>query len=155
FARWRRRSWRGGETTVTLRGLLTVLMFAIPCLAAGAPAANAERPMLLAQAKDDTQSDPDADKPPDLADNNTCLGCHSTHAFASPRAAGTPRELFVPAEEFKKSVHGKAQLQCINCHSKITEIPHKSIAKTIGEWRTNVPQLCGTCHPAQLSQYLT
>ena len=59
-------------------------------------------------------------------DNATCLGCHGVAGFAAPRADGQTRPLFVPADQFANSVHGKA-LRCVDCHTTITELPHKNV----------------------------
>jgi hypothetical protein len=60
----------------------------------------------------------DAGKP----DNATCLGCHGTPGFAAPRTDGQTRPLFVSAEQFAQSVHGKA-LKCTDCHTTMTAVP--------------------------------
>src|ERR1035438_7606501 len=65
--------------------------------------------------------------------NATCLGCHGVPGFAAPRADGPARPLSVPAGQFANSVHGKA-LQCIDCHTTITELPHNNVSKTSAEW---------------------
>jgi len=55
--------------------------------------------------------------------NSTCLGCHGQPGFEMPVADGHMRKLFVAKDKFGKSVHGKRQ--CVECHTDITEIPHK------------------------------
>jgi cytochrome b subunit of formate dehydrogenase len=96
---------------------------------------------------------PSADAP-DLNNNATCLGCHGNPDFSMPRVDGTVRSLYVDKSHFDASVHGKL-LQCVSCHTKITEIPHKDVSKTLIAWRQSVPPMCGTCHTDELSQYLT
>jgi cytochrome b subunit of formate dehydrogenase len=56
-------------------------------------------------------------------DNATCLGCHANEGFAMPGPDGRPRPLHVLKEKFELSVHAKRQ--CVECHTDITEIPHK------------------------------
>src|SRR5918993_884830 len=75
-----------------------------------------------------------------------CLGCHGNEGFA---AGG--RKLHVSAEKFDKSVH--AQRQCVDCHTNITEVPHK--VGTPGEWRLTIPNVCGNCHMKQRDVYAT
>lgn len=86
-------------------------------------------------------------------DNATCLACHGRREFAMPRADGQARSLFVPADLFASSVHGKA-LRCINCHATQTEVPHTNVSRTRGEWRRRIPDLCGTCHAEAGTDYL-
>jgi len=56
-------------------------------------------------------------------DNATCLGCHGNDGFAMPGPDGRPRPLHVVKEKFELSVHAKRR--CVECHTDITEIPHK------------------------------
>jgi cytochrome b subunit of formate dehydrogenase len=81
-------------------------------------------------------------------DNATCLGCHGTPGFAMPSADGHIRSLFVPADKFAGSVHGKA-LRCTDCHTTITELPHKNLPTTFAErerTRLTINKNCGNCH---------
>jgi cytochrome b subunit of formate dehydrogenase len=87
------------------------------------------------------------------ASNEMCLGCHGNESFATPRADGQLRSLYVAKEKFDHSIHGKV-LQCVQCHRNASEIPHQSVAKSRLEWRQSVPRMCGTCHADQLEQYL-
>ncbi len=91
---------------------------------------------------------------PDLNDNATCLACHGNPDFIVPRADGSVRSLYIDKNHFAASVHGKL-LVCVNCHTKITEIPHRDVSKTLLAWRQSIPPICGTCHADQLSQYMT
>jgi cytochrome c551/c552/cytochrome b subunit of formate dehydrogenase len=75
-----------------------------------------------------------------------CLGCHGVEGFS---AAG--RNLHVAADKFDKSVH--AQRECVDCHTNITEVPHKTGAA--GEWRLTIPNVCGNCHVKQREVYAT
>ncbi len=71
-------------------------------------------------------------------ENDTCLGCHGNEGFAAPGADGQTRRLHVIKNKFGKSVHGKRA--CVECHTDITEIPHK-------EGVTHKVS-CVTCHEA-------
>ena len=82
-------------------------------------------------------------------DNATCLGCHGTPGFAAARAGGQTRPLFVAPDRFAESVHGKASVRCVDCHTSITELPHKSASKTAAEWdktRLAIAKNCIACH---------
>jgi len=70
--------------------------------------------------------------------NDTCLGCHGNEGFAMPGADGKMRQLHVIKDKFGKSVHGKRA--CVECHTDITEIPHKTgVTHKVS---------CVTCHEA-------
>ena len=88
-------------------------------------------------------------------DNATCLGCHGVSGFAAPRADGQTRSLFVAADHFAGSVHGKA-LRCVDCHTTITELPHKNVSKTAAEWertRLAITKNCIACHAKAAQGY--
>jgi cytochrome b subunit of formate dehydrogenase len=62
-------------------------------------------------------------KPVEKFENSTCLGCHGKAGFEMPGPDGHMRPLHVTKGKFGKSVHGKRL--CVDCHTDITEIPHK------------------------------
>ena len=55
--------------------------------------------------------------------NDACLMCHGEPSFSAADATGKARSLYVAKNRFGQSVHGKRQ--CVECHTDITEIPHK------------------------------
>jgi cytochrome b subunit of formate dehydrogenase len=84
-----------------------------------------------------------------------CLGCHGVPGFAAARADGQKRSLFVAADRYANSVHGKV-LRCIDCHTTITELPHKNASKTTAEWqrtRLAINKNCGNCHAKAAESY--
>ena len=71
-------------------------------------------------------------------DNDTCLACHGNEGFAIPGADGQTRDLHVIKDKYGKSVHGKRA--CQECHTDISEIPHKpGVTHKVS---------CVTCHEA-------
>ena len=91
----------------------------------------------------------------DLA-NASCLSCHGTPGFAAPGADGKTRPLFVPADQFANSVHGDAGLRCTDCHTTITETPHKNLPATAvarAQARLAFNKNCGNCHAKALESY--
>jgi cytochrome b subunit of formate dehydrogenase len=89
-------------------------------------------------------------------DNAACLSCHGTPGFSMPRADSSARSLFVSAEQFANSVHG-GTLSCVNCHSSITDVPHKDISKSAADWdrlRLAIAKNCMSCHPKAARSYL-
>ncbi len=85
-------------------------------------------------------------------DNASCLACHGNPDFAAPGANGQMRSLAVPADQFGHSVHGN--LQCVACHTEITDVPHQNAPMTPAAWRQQIPKLCGSCHADALNAYL-
>ena len=91
----------------------------------------------------------------DLA-NAACLGCHATPGFAAPGANGQMRSLFVPVDQFANSVHGDAGLRCVDCHTSITETPHKNLPVTPAaraQQRLDMNTNCGNCHAQAMRSY--
>src|SRR5450759_3317070 len=91
----------------------------------------------------------------DNLDNATCLGCHGMAGFSAPRGDGATRSLFVAADHFADSVHGKA-LRCVDCHTTITALPHNNVAKTPADWdrtRLAITKNCSNCHAKAAQGY--
>jgi cytochrome b subunit of formate dehydrogenase len=70
--------------------------------------------------------------------NETCLGCHGKQGFSAQGADGKARALHVIEDKFGRSVHGKRA--CVDCHTGITELPHKASA--------TAKVSCVNCHDA-------
>jgi cytochrome b subunit of formate dehydrogenase len=90
-------------------------------------------------------------------DNATCLGCHGSPGYAWPGADGEMHSLFVPADQFANSVHGDAGLRCIDCHTTITALPHKTVPGTLADQdraRFAINKNCVNCHAKAEQGYL-
>jgi hypothetical protein len=82
---------------------------------------------------------------------NSCLDCHSK----------LPDLLGVTTERFSQDIHAQKGLTCVSCHGgdPTSDDPNAAMSRKAG-WkgniaRTQVPQLCGSCHsdPAYMRQY--
>jgi hypothetical protein len=74
------------------------------------------------------------------AQDSQCLNCHGKPE-AAKTVNGKPVSLYVPADQYKLSVHG--ELHCVDCHvdlAKETAYPHA--------FHPN-PVECSTCHSAE------
>jgi formate dehydrogenase gamma subunit len=77
--------------------------------------------------------DPAVTAPPPVP-NSECMDCHEAEFKA--RQKGGPKEwVGVRPEAFARSVHGR--MECVDCHSTITETPHDSKLPTVS---------CLDCH---------
>ncbi|MBI3476399.1 MAG: cytochrome c3 family protein [Acidobacteria bacterium] len=82
---------------------------------------------------------------------NSCLDCHST----------LPDFLGVSQDKFSQDIHSQKGLSCASCHGgdPTSDDPEKAMSRKAG-WKGNidrsqVPQLCGSCHsdPAYIRQF--
>ena len=75
--------------------------------------------------------------------NEQCLMCHGEEGLKDE--AG--RSLFVPKEQFERSVHGKSSIGCTSCHAdleSVRDFPHlEKLAKVN----------CATCHEAAQKKF--
>ena len=93
-----------------------------------------------AQAKAEQAATPAAATSPAVA-NSECMDCHE--AEFKPRKKGlAPEWIGVKPEVFAHSAHGK--LNCVDCHSSITETPHPSKLPAVD---------CASCHTKALSKH--
>lgn len=67
--------------------------------------------------------------------DSNCLMCHSDPDFMGEFANGEALSLYVDNDEYAKSVHGPAGLECVACHTSISRYPHHMEQIT-----------CDTCH---------
>lgn len=64
-----------------------------------------------------------------------CQECHADPELTTETESGEEISLFVPDSVFDASVH--ADLECIDCHADIVELPHEDTLKAVD---------CGSCH---------
>ncbi len=113
--------------------LATCLMLGVISLA-GASIVWQEQAHAADSAKSGKAAEPEVGNPA----NDTCLVCHGNQGFAAAGADGQTRQLHVIKDKFGTSVHGKRT--CVECHTDITEIPHKTgVTHKVS---------CVTCHKA-------
>ncbi len=68
-----------------------------------------------------------------------CLMCHSDHDFKGTLKNGELISLYVDRGEYGQSVHSAAGLECLACHTDISQYPH----------REEEQLTCVSCHPAK------
>ena len=79
--------------------------------------------------------------------NETCLSCHATPGMQTTLPSGEILYLTVDPEVFGHSIHGEQGYACIQCHTDITEFPHRPLeARTRREVSLLYYQNCARCH---------
>lgn len=70
--------------------------------------------------------------------DDNCLMCHSDPDFVATFENGELLSLHVEKSEYEASVHGPAGLNCVACHTTLTDYPHH-----------DRQQICSACHPEE------
>lgn len=69
---------------------------------------------------------------------DNCLMCHADPDFVGRFQNGELLSLHVDRDEYQRSVHGPAGLNCVACHTALTRYPHH-----------DEQQICIACHPEE------
>lgn len=81
------------------------------------------------------------------SDNESCLACHASPDLQTDLASGEILDLTVFPGAFGNSVHGQANLQCVDCHTQIEGYPHPPLqASTRRQYTISQYQTCAQCH---------
>lgn len=100
-------------------------------------------------------ADDGAQPPPQEAENESCLACHSSPDLQVELDSGEILNLTVFAGAFSNSVHGMADIQCVDCHTEIEGYPHPPIeASTRRQYTINQYQTCAGCHQQYFEETL-
>ena len=82
----------------------------------------------------------------------TCLACHGEPGMTVTLPSGEVQRLYLDYEAFAKSVHGN-RLQCTDCHTDMTEVPHPTKPfKTAREFTIAYYEQCKRCHFANYTK---
>lgn len=80
--------------------------------------------------------------------NESCLQCHSNPDLTMTLPSGEPLSLYVDPVVLHDSIHGKLNVQCVQCHTDIQGYPHPAASYTdrrdvtLQNYKT-----CEGCHP--------
>jgi len=87
-----------------------------------------------------------SEDPPGVADK-TCLACHDKPGMQTTLSSGEVLYLAVDRVTHAVSVHGRAGIACVQCHTDTREFPHKEVtANTRREYSLQMYSLCKRCH---------
>lgn len=85
--------------------------------------------------------------PTQETDNESCLACHASPDLQTELPSGDILDLTVFPGAFMNSVHGEAELQCVDCHTSIEGYPHPPIdAASRRQYTLARYQTCSQCH---------
>ncbi len=85
---------------------------------------------------------------------DACLECHGQTEMYLPLPSGEQVDLHVDRILYRSSVHGRLGYACVQCHTDITEFPHREINyETARELTIEMSKACGSCHETELEEY--
>ncbi|MFQ5343471.1 MAG: cytochrome c3 family protein [Anaerolineae bacterium] len=83
-------------------------------------------------------------------DNAFCLRCHANPNLKTHFANGDVLSLHVDESTFNTSMHGLAQVKCVDCHTNITGFPHPPLVATDRrDFQMDRYPSCSRCHPRE------
>lgn len=93
---------------------------------------------------------------PDLTDtgpivgNNVCLGCHGKPGLSMDLENGDILDLYVDADKYATSVHGKNGYACVQCHTNLGNYPHPTFTATdLRDVTLQLTNVCDRCHSGE------
>jgi hypothetical protein len=79
--------------------------------------------------------------------NETCLSCHANPGMQTTLPSGEILYLTVDPEVYDNSTHGHQGYACVQCHTDISEFPHRPLqAETRRDVSLLYYQNCARCH---------
>jgi predicted CXXCH cytochrome family protein len=88
-------------------------------------------------------------------DNESCLACHASADLQTELFSGEILDLTIFPGAFENSVHGMAELACVDCHTDIEGYPHPPIdAASLRQYTISHYQSCASCHPDKYDETL-
>ncbi|MHC1781489.1 MAG: cytochrome c3 family protein [Anaerolineaceae bacterium] len=86
--------------------------------------------------------------------NDACLACHNQEDTKLSFPNGEELSATVNKDAYIVSVHAGQEMQCIDCHAKITGYPHPELtAQNKFEYKAQYSQTCVSCHERESLEY--
>jgi len=107
---------------------------------------NAQTATTTPQPKSDEESTPSLLS----IGNDTCLECHGKSGLTLSLENGDSLGLYVPLEEFNRSIHGTSGYACVQCHTNVGNYPHPPFsAESSRDATLKLNPACERCHAYQ------
>lgn len=86
----------------------------------------------------------------DKPTNEFCLACHQDEDTTLKFKDGSSVSAFIDPTVFGLSVHSEEKIQCVDCHSEISDYPHPDVkSKSDRQFSLDLLVICGDCHEEQ------
>ena len=86
----------------------------------------------------------------DKPTNEFCLACHQDEDTTLKFKDGSSVSAFIDPTVFGLSVHSEEKIQCVDCHSEISDYPHPEVkSKGSRQFTLDLIPICGDCHEEQ------
>ncbi len=87
--------------------------------------------------------------------DNECLSCHATSDLKTELPSGEILYLTIDPILHNEGIHSNVGYQCVQCHTDITDYPHRPIkAETRREHTLQMYPLCNQCHESMYNKTL-
>jgi len=87
--------------------------------------------------------------------NDSCLACHGQPGMSLKLESGEYLPLTIDPDHFSKSIHGKSEIGCVQCHAEITAFPHPNrTARSLRDVSLQFYTSCKGCHVEQYEKTL-
>jgi predicted CXXCH cytochrome family protein len=97
-----------------------------------------------------TQATPQPGTPQLSISNDVCLSCHGAPGQTMTLSNGDTLGLYVPADEYRLSIHGKKKYACVQCHTTVGNYPHPAfVAQDLRDVTLQLNETCKRCHVKQ------
>jgi nitrate/TMAO reductase-like tetraheme cytochrome c subunit len=79
--------------------------------------------------------------------DEVCMECHNQAGQTYKLSNGDTLDLYVPAEDYHKSIHGQLGYACVQCHTSVGNYPHPNFDASFPREATlKLNQACKRCH---------
>jgi len=86
--------------------------------------------------------------------NADCLACHQKEGLTA-KIGGQLIPLTINQDKFSASVHGEEKVNCVDCHTNITDFPHPEvIVRSPRDFSLEMYPTCQQCHTEQYQKVL-
>jgi predicted CXXCH cytochrome family protein len=82
-----------------------------------------------------------------VVNDQVCLSCHTTSNMMTELPSGESLYITIDPDQYGETAHGQLGYQCVQCHSDISEYPHRpNGAESLRDYSLMMYDLCGECH---------
>ncbi len=90
-----------------------------------------------------------------IVSNEVCLGCHGKPGLSLKLSNGDVLDLYINADNYAASIHGKDGYACVQCHTNLGNYPHPPFSATdLRDVTLQLTNVCDRCHSGEYNRTL-